>query len=74
MMQLVAWWPRVCDKQWGYEDSFVAGAAFRGAVKAGFSEERAAMLAEAAGYKNIFKGLLYPVEVERDLRRCKRIN
>lgn len=65
--QLKAWWPVVRDRSWTLADALVAAATYRGAVAAGVGEGHAAALAEAAGYKNLYKGLMYPDEIERGL-------
>jgi hypothetical protein len=64
-MQLDQWWPVVADKQWTWRQALVAGAAYRGAFNAGLGQEKAAVLAEIAGYKNLYEGIIYPIEVEK---------
>ena len=54
MEQLKPWWPAVIDREWGYEDAIVAGAAFAGALKRGLSLREAERVAEQAGYDNLF--------------------
>lgn len=67
--QLTAWWPAIRDRSWTLREALIAAATYRGALVAGFGEERAAACAEAAGYKELYDGLVYPDEIERDLAK-----
>ena len=70
-MQLEPWWPAVRDKEWTWREALVAGAALKGGIARGLSRVEAEKIAEIAGYKNLIKGIVYPVSVEEEIRRLR---
>ena len=70
-MRLEPWWPSVRDKEWTWREAVVAGVALKGALACGLSMEKAERIAEIAGYKNLIKGIVYPVGIEEEIRRVR---
>lgn len=60
--------PHIVDRMWSPQHNFIYATAAQQFVVKGFSEARAAQLAEAYVYKELCPGLKYDRSTEKDLQ------
>ena len=62
--------PNNHDTSWTYSDTWMYAAAYVSAILHGFSEERAAQVAEAIVYTRLYPGIGFNRDLEAD---CKKV-